>query len=139
MPVHPNSLANLTPWQPGTQPKAGAGYIERMIARAGKAAPQAMRLIAQAMKDPELPMSTRLRCAEYIVDKTWPKPPAGALASALAEGAEWLELRFVSPSGQATDTVSPQPPAISTTYSVEPETSHTSSPTDVNDGSEEDQ
>lgn len=101
MPVHPNSIANLTPWQPGTQPKASATWIERTIARAHKAAPQAMRLIAQAMKDPELPMSTRLRCAEYIVDKTWPKPPAGALASALAEGAEWLELRFVSPSGQA--------------------------------------
>lgn len=102
MPVNPNSLANLRPpWPQGVQPKPGPNYVERMISRGHKAAPQAMRLITQAMHDRELPMSLRLRCAEYIVDKTWPKPPAGAYAGVLGpSGVEFLELRFVAPGQQ---------------------------------------
>lgn len=128
----PNQLANLRPpWQPGTQPKPSTNYVERMISRGHKAAPQAMRLITQAMHDRELPMSLRLRCAEYIVDKTWPKPPAGALAGVLGQGGvEFLELRFVAP-GQAKDIPSLEAQAISSTYSEDAEISHASPHTDV--------
>lgn len=132
---HPNSLANLKPpWQSGEQPKPGERYIQRMVNRAQKAGPQAMRLMTQCMRDPELPISQRLRCAEFIIEHTWPKEAAAGLLGALGNGAEWLELRFVSPSGQASkDNPSLQPQAISTTYSVEEEISHTSSPTDAED------
>lgn len=101
---HPNSLANLRPWPKGEQPKPGPRYLERMLERGSRYAPQAIRLIGQAMKDPELPMATRLRCAEFIVDKTWPKAPAGGQLT-LTEGIDWLELRFVAPGSQ-------QPPEV---------------------------
>lgn len=75
-------------------------------------------------------MSTRLRCAEYVLDKALPTQKGASMV--LESGAEWLELRFVSPSGPAAkDTASLKDQAISTTYSVEPETSHTSPHTDV--------
>lgn len=101
MPVNPNSLANLrAPWQPGEQGTAGVKYVERMVARAQKTAPQAMRLLSQAMRNPELPMSLRCRIAEYIVDKAWPKEAQNSLISGLS-GVEFLELRFVAPGQQA--------------------------------------
>lgn len=50
------------------------------------------------MKNPELPMSTRLRAAEFIIDKTWPKEAQNTLISGL-NGVEWLELRFTAPGG----------------------------------------
>lgn len=91
-----------------------------MLARANKSAPQAMRLIAQAMRDPELPMSTRLRCAEYIVDKTWPKEAQNGILGALTGGAEFLELRFVAPGQQQAD----KHQEITTTYEVEEADTH---------------
>lgn len=98
MPVNPISLANLrAPWQPGEQGTAGVRYVERMVTRAQKAGPQAMRLLQHAMRNPELPMSLRVRCAEYIVDKAWPKEAPGLSIS--GPGVEWLELRFVAPGG----------------------------------------
>lgn len=83
-------------------------------------------------------MSTRLRCAEYVLDKALPTQKGASMV--LESGAEWLELRFVAPSGQPSkDDPSLKDQAISTTYRVEDENSHTSSHTDVNEGSEEDQ
>lgn len=96
---HANSLANLRPpWQSGQQPRPGVRYIERMINRAHKAGPQAIRLLTQAMNDTELPMSLRCRCAEYIADKIWPK---SAPELRLGDGVEFLELRFVAPGASA--------------------------------------
>lgn len=99
MAVNPNSLANLrAPWQRGEQGTAGVRYVERMVSRAQKAGPQAIRLLHQAMRNPELPMSLRCRIAEYIVDKAWPKEAQNTLISGL-NGVEWLELRFTAPGG----------------------------------------
>lgn len=104
------------------------------MARANKAAPQAIRLIAQAMRDTENPLSLRLRCAEYIVDRTWPKDTQKGLLEALSGGIECLELRFVAPGREvsetislplSTDTSSLKDQAISTTYIVEEQSSHT--------------
>lgn len=96
----PAQLANLRPpWEPGTQPKPGARYIERMINRGNQYAPQAIAIIGRVMKDEEQPMSLRLRAAEYIVDKTWPKPAAGSGEVTIGgvEGADWLDVRFHFP------------------------------------------
>lgn len=43
-------------------------------------------------------MSTRLRCAEFIIDKTWPKEAQNTILGAIG-GVEWLELRFTAPGG----------------------------------------
>lgn len=137
MPFNPVSLANLKPYPPGTQGTAGVKYVERMVASAQKASPQAMKLLRQAMRNPELPMSTRLRCAEYIVDKAWPKnAPELAISGT---GLEFLELRFVAPGQQAKDIPSLEAQAISSTYEQDSEISHTSPHTDVEQESEEDQ
>lgn len=115
--MHPNSLANLRPaWRPGETPNPtgvnGHKRIERALTIAQNACPKAATLIANAISDPDLPMSTRLRCAEYVLDKVLPpaKRPDGTTL-ALNGGAEWLELRFVAPT-----------PAISTTYEEEAKT-----------------
>lgn len=140
MAINPNSLANLrAPWQPGEQGTAGVRYVERLVTRAQKAGPQAFRLLQQAMRNPELPMSLRCRIAEYIVDKAWPKEAQNGLMGALS-GVEFLELRFVAPGQQqAKDIPSLEAQAISSTYSEDAEISHTSPHTDVDEESEEDQ
>lgn len=143
MAVNPISLNNLrAPWQPGEQGTAGVRYVERMVSRAQKAGPQAMRLLQQAMRNPELPMGLRCRIAEYIVDKAWPKTVENGGIS-ISGGIECLELRFVAPGREvsetislplSTDTSSLKDQAISTTYSVEEQSSHTLSHTE--DGAE---
>lgn len=90
-----------------------------MVTRAQKAGPQAMRLLQHAMRNPELPMSLRVRCAEYIVDKAWPKQAENGGIS-ISGGAEWLELRFVAPGGAQSEPqriALPEPEAVD----VEPE------------------
>lgn len=98
MPVHPNSLANLRPpWKPGETGIPGNRYVERMVNGGCRAGPRAIELISRTMRDEEQPISTRLRCAEYIVDKTWPKAPSGAAVNITAEAIDFLELRFHYP------------------------------------------
>lgn len=104
MPVHPNSLANLRPaWEPGEQPKPGLRYIERMMEKGHKLSPRAIAIVGRIMEDDEVhgelvPLHLRLRAAEYIVDKTWPKAAAGA--SVTIEGASSLEVNFHFPGGE---------------------------------------
>lgn len=110
MPVHPNSLANLTPWQPGEQPKPGPRYIEKMLERGNKMAPQAMAVIGRVMKDTEVhgelvPLHLRLRAAEYIVDRHWPKAAAAATQISVGEGAGSLHIEIVRPGEQQTVTL----------------------------------
>ena len=105
----PSQLANLRPpWKPGEQPKPGARFIERMINRGHRAGPRAIQLISLTMEDPEQPMSLRMRAAEYIVDKVWPKPPPGGVSGVTinSDGIDFLELRFHYPgdSNPGTDT-----------------------------------
>lgn len=101
MPIHPNSLANLRPaWNSETAPRsAHAAKIERVLDIGHNAGPKAIRLISRAMQDEDQPIGLRLRCAEYVVDKLWPKPAAGSSAevSVSANGAEWLDVRFHFP------------------------------------------
>ena len=96
----PAQLANLRPqWQPGEQPKPGPKYIERMLARGNRVAPQAMALIARTINDPEVPIEQRLSCAKYVVDKHWPKPIGGGeVTIGGIDGADWLDVRFHFPS-----------------------------------------
>jgi hypothetical protein len=85
------------------QPKPGPNYIERMLARGTRYAPQAIRLIGQAMHDPENPITVRLRCAEYIVDKTWPKDPEivrDHLTGTAGNGERQFTVTFVLPDGR---------------------------------------
>lgn len=119
--MHPNSLANLRPaWKPGDTPNpggfSGQRNVDKALAMAQKACPKAARLIVQAISNEELPMSTRLRCAEYVLDKALPsqKGSEGASLVLSGGGVEWLELRFVKPGSE-------QPPTISTTYEQQPE------------------
>lgn len=95
----PAQLANLRPqWQPGEQPKPGPRYIERMLARGNRVAPQAMALIARTINDPEVPIEQRLSCAKYVVDKHWPKPIGGGeVTIGGIDGADWLDVRFHFP------------------------------------------
>lgn len=103
--MHPNSIANLRPaWRPGETPNPtgvnGQKRIERALQIAQNACPKAAKLIANAIGDQDLPMSTRLRCAEYVLDKVLPTPKgATALSIGAAAGVEWLELRFTAPGG----------------------------------------
>lgn len=98
--MHPNSIANLrAPWRPGERPPSpGPSKVERALKITQDATPKAARLIAQTVGDPEAPLGLRLRCAEYILDKALPTQKAASMV--LESGAEWLELRFVSPGGQ---------------------------------------
>lgn len=99
----PAQLANLRPqWQPGEQPKPGLKYVERMMERGFKISPQAISVIGRIVKEDMVhgelvPLHLRLRAAEYIVDKTWPKMPAGAQVT--IEGASSLEVNFHFPGG----------------------------------------
>lgn len=121
--VHPNSLANLRPpWQPGTQPKPGAVYIERMINRGNQLGPQAMTLLGRAMKDPDQPMSLRIRCAEYIVDKTWPKDPGVVEQWNAATGSREFHVIFIRPGEDARDiTAKPNGGAFSVSFDADGE------------------
>lgn len=147
--MHPNSIANLRPaWKPGQIPNPtgvnGQRRIERALAIAQKASPKAARLISDAISDRDLPMGLRLRCAEYVLDKTLPSQKGEkGLLEALSGGIECLELRFVAPGREvsetislplSTDTSSLKDKAISTTYSVDEQSSHTLSHTE--DGAE---
>ena len=103
MPMHPNSLANLKPaWEPGVQPKPGSKYVERMINSGCKLSPRAIAIVGRIMEnqlDEEVvPIGLRLRAAELIIDKTWPKAPAGA--SVTIDGATSLEVHFNFPGGE---------------------------------------
>lgn len=107
MPVHPNSLANLRPpWKPGETGIPGNRYVERMVNGGCRAGPRAIELISRTMRDEEQPISLRLRCAEYIVDKTWPKPPPGGVPGVTinSDGIDFLELRFHYPGDSNPDT-----------------------------------
>lgn len=100
--MHPNSIANLrAPWKPGERPPSpGPSKLERALKISQDAAPKAARLIARTVDDPEVPISLRLRCAEYLLDKALPTPKgATALSIGAAAGVEWLELRFTAPGG----------------------------------------
>jgi hypothetical protein len=100
---HPNSLANLRPWKPGQAPStAGPKKIEQALKITQQSCPKAARLITRAIDNPELPMSLRLRCAEYVLDKALPPQQASGSLS-IGQGVEWLELRFVAPGGQAAE------------------------------------
>lgn len=110
MPVHPNSLANLTPWQPGEQPKPGPRYIEKMLERGNKMAPQAIAVIGRVMKDDEVhgelvPLHLRLRAAEYIVDRHWPKAPAANGTQINLGGDGSLTIQIVRPGEAQTVTL----------------------------------
>lgn len=100
----PNQLANLKPkWEPGVQPKPGSKYVERMINSGCKLSPRAIAVVGRIMEDPlvhdePVPLSLRLRAAELIIDKTWPKQQAGA--SVTIEGATSLEVNFHFPGGE---------------------------------------
>jgi hypothetical protein len=99
--MHPNSLANLrAPWQPGETAVRNPAKVDRALKTLTKATPKAALLIARSIDNPELPISTRLRCAEYVLDHTLPKDQPGI---AIGQGVEWLELRFVAPGGQAAE------------------------------------
>lgn len=108
--MHPNSIANLRPaWRPGETPNPtgvnGQKRIERALQIAQNACPKAAKLIANAINDQGLPMSTRLRCAEYVLDKVLPTPKGPtALSIGAGAGVEWLELRFTAPGGSTTET-----------------------------------
>ena len=129
--AHPNSLANLRPWKPGqAPPPPGPKKVEQALKIAQQSCPKAAKLIARCISDPELPISTRLRCAEFMLDKALPNVKSGISGILEGNGLEFLELRFVAP-GQAKDTPSLNDQAISTTYSVDADISHTSSHTDV--------
>lgn len=97
--MHPNSIANLRPpWKPGERPPSpGPSKVERALKIIQDGCPKAARLIVQTVGDPEAPLGLRLRCAEFMLDKTWPKVPAGAELRLGGDGVEWLELRFVAP------------------------------------------
>jgi hypothetical protein len=98
---HPNSLANLRPWKPGERPPSpGPGKIEQALKVAKDACPKAVRLIARTIDDPEVPLPLRIRCAEYIADKVLPSQNTSQSLQ-IGQGVEWLELRFVAPSGTA--------------------------------------
>lgn len=106
--MHPNSIANLRPpWKPGERPPSpGPSKVEKALKIIQDGCPKAARLIVQTVNDTDAPLSLRLRCAEFIVDKTWPKD-APAL-SISGPGAEWLELRFVSPSASNSNGLAPE-------------------------------
>lgn len=101
--MHPNSLANLNPpWQAGQpQPRPGAKYVQRMIDRGEKLSPRAIALVGRVIDDAEgvepLPISLRLKAAELIIEKTWPKASQGP--SVTIEGATSLEVNFHFPGG----------------------------------------
>lgn len=97
--MHPNSIANLRPpWKPGERPPSpGPSKVERALKIIQDGCPKAARLIVQTVNDTDAPLSLRLRCAEFMLDKTWPKAPAGAELHIGGGGVEWLELRFVAP------------------------------------------
>ena len=142
--LHPNSLANLRPWRPGEQPPSpgpkGIARVDKALQIAQNASPKAARLIARAITNEDLPMGLRVRCAEYVLDKTLPSQRGEkGLLEALSGGIECLELRFVAPGREvsetislplSTDTVSVADRAISTTYSVDEQSSHTLPHTD---------
>lgn len=101
--MHPNSLANLNPpWTSGNQPRPGAKYVQRMIDRGERISPRAMALVGRVIDNQEgvepLPISLRLKAAELIIDKVWPKPAAGS-AQVTIEGATSLEVNFHFPGG----------------------------------------
>lgn len=99
--AHPNSLANLRPWKPGqAPPPPGPKKVEQALKIAQQSCPKAARLIARCISDPELPISTRLRCAEFVLDKALPTQKSGISGILEGSGLEFLELRFVAPGQQ---------------------------------------
>lgn len=101
--AHPNSLANLRPWKPGqAPPPPGPKKVEQALKIAQQSCPKAARLIARCISDPELPISTRLRCAEFMLDKALPAQKSGISGLLEGNGLEFLELRFVAPGGSET-------------------------------------
>lgn len=94
----PAQLANLRPWTPATAPRGKrarrSADVDKAIRLLRKLAPKAVDVIASIMLDPKQPTAMRLRAAEIILDKTWPK---GAPEIITEPGR--LELRFVGPTG----------------------------------------
>jgi hypothetical protein len=99
----PAQLANLRPpWPKGHKPNTTrrSRDVDKAIALARKYAPQAVRLIGQCMEDPKQPIELRLRCAEFIINKVWPKDVEAALEQPIDNAAtRGLEIRFVEPDG----------------------------------------
>lgn len=95
--MHPNSLANLRPWKPGERPKPSPRKVERALQIIHNLAPKAATLIGRCMLDEEQPMSLRVRCFEYVLDRALGPAKGGAELHLSGDGIEWLQLRFVKP------------------------------------------
>lgn len=94
--MHPNSLANLRPWKPGERPQPSPRKVDRALQIIHDLSPKAAALIGRCMLDEEQPMSLRIRCGEYVLDRAL-GPAKGGAELHIGGGAEWLELRFVKP------------------------------------------
>lgn len=122
--MHPNSIANLRPpWKPGEKPNPlglrGISKVEKALEISQNACPKAARLIARTVSNEDAPLSLRVRCAEFLLDKALP-PQQGAGLTISGPGVEWLELRFVAPGGAQSEPqriALPEPEAVD----VEPE------------------
>lgn len=99
--MHPNSLANLRPWKPGERPQPSPRKVDRALQITHDLSIKAARLIGRCMQDEEQPMSLRVRCAEYMLDRALGPAKGGAALTVAGEGIEWLELRFTTPGQQA--------------------------------------
>ena len=131
--MHPNSIANLKPpWRPGERPPSpGPSKLERALKISQDAAPNAARLIARTVNDPEVPIALRLRCAEYLLDKALPRPTSGPGLQLSGMGVEFLELRFVAPGQQETRRIPSVDESMGQIIDAEPEAS------DINEVSDE--